>query len=296
MNRILKLGKQADISDADRYFPELISISMRSIASMIWGPVDSTNKLNRRGFSVYGTPSHGGAVVNGYYLTKAEVAYMANCGITPTMVNVWIAPSGKVISGANHEFSNRPRGIRTPYGSVKKQVPVFVFEEDCDLDVLLAATGTTACWWKESKLDRYEVSLVESLSMWHGKGFVINHADWVNTMSRPLVVVDKDANPRLYITVNPGQSVADALAAGWSPEKPVVRGENESDPDLSAEFEALPPEVQQVIEGFEDFDETYEHCRELDRRLNVIGWCCEWYLDAVPYGFKPLANDESKES
>jgi hypothetical protein len=69
-----------------------------------------------------------------------------------------------------------------------------------------------------------------------------------------------------------------------------------SDPKLSAEFEALPPEVQAVIESFQEWDGTYDECEELRRRLAAVGWTCDYDLGAQPIDFKPItANETTKE-
>lgn len=56
--------------------------------------------------------------------------------------------------------------------------------------------------------------------------------------------------------------------------------------DLFEEPTLLPQEVQDVIMKFEEG--TYEDCAKLVEGLNAVGYTCEYYLDASPFGLRKV--------
>jgi hypothetical protein len=61
----------------------------------------------------------------------------------------------------------------------------------------------------------------------------------------------------------------------------------ENEIDLFENPVSLPQEVQNVLEDFSDI-EDYEGCQELIEALELIGYTCEYGLDAVPYGLRKI--------
>ena len=56
--------------------------------------------------------------------------------------------------------------------------------------------------------------------------------------------------------------------------------------DMFKHYMLLPDEVNEVVLDYSDEDSTYETCDALVTALNEVGWTCEYYLDASPYGLK----------
>lgn len=53
-------------------------------------------------------------------------------------------------------------------------------------------------------------------------------------------------------------------------------------------YEELPIEVQAVLDKFSECENDYENCGNLVDELETIGWTCDFYLDAEPYGLRPI--------
>ena len=53
-------------------------------------------------------------------------------------------------------------------------------------------------------------------------------------------------------------------------------------------YEELPIEVQAVLDKFSECENDYENCGNLVDELENIGWTCDFYLDAEPYGLRPV--------
>lgn len=62
--------------------------------------------------------------------------------------------------------------------------------------------------------------------------------------------------------------------------------------DLFQMPEHIPAEVQAVLDIHNQEDNTYENCGQLVKDLNIIGYTCEYYLDAEPYGLRALTPAE----
>ena len=58
--------------------------------------------------------------------------------------------------------------------------------------------------------------------------------------------------------------------------------------DMFEHYNELPIEVQAVLDKYSEFDNTYEECANLVADLESVGWTCDYYLDAEPYGLRPI--------
>jgi hypothetical protein len=59
--------------------------------------------------------------------------------------------------------------------------------------------------------------------------------------------------------------------------------------DLFETPELIPQDVQAILETFnEDTPNTYEELNRLTNELEVIGYTFDYYLDAEPYGLRPV--------
>lgn len=56
--------------------------------------------------------------------------------------------------------------------------------------------------------------------------------------------------------------------------------------DLFEQVETLPQEVQDVLKKYENGDFTYEDCANLVTELEVVGYTCDYGLDAVPFNLR----------
>lgn len=64
--------------------------------------------------------------------------------------------------------------------------------------------------------------------------------------------------------------------------------------DMFEYYNELPIEVQLILDKFSPFENTYENCGNLVDELESVGWTCDYYLDAEPYGLR-LIDVELKE-
>jgi len=58
--------------------------------------------------------------------------------------------------------------------------------------------------------------------------------------------------------------------------------------DLFEHYETLPANVKKALYFIQGMDNTYENCRELKEKLNLIGYTCDYGLDAEPYELRKL--------
>jgi hypothetical protein len=59
--------------------------------------------------------------------------------------------------------------------------------------------------------------------------------------------------------------------------------------DLFETPELIPQDVQAILETFnEDTPNTYEELNRLTNELEIIGYTFDYYLDADPYGLRPV--------
>jgi hypothetical protein len=50
----------------------------------------------------------------------------------------------------------------------------------------------------------------------------------------------------------------------------------------------LPIDVRYCLYAFEQKENDYDSCSELEYELNSVGWIIDYGLDAVPYGLRPM--------
>ncbi len=58
--------------------------------------------------------------------------------------------------------------------------------------------------------------------------------------------------------------------------------------DMFEYYDELPIEVQLILDKFSESENDYENCANLVEELEMVGWTCDYYLDAEPYGLRPL--------
>jgi len=65
--------------------------------------------------------------------------------------------------------------------------------------------------------------------------------------------------------------------------------------DLFETPELIPSDVQEILESFdEDTPNTYQELNRLVDELSKVGYTFDYYLDAEPYGLRPI-NMELEE-
>jgi hypothetical protein len=64
--------------------------------------------------------------------------------------------------------------------------------------------------------------------------------------------------------------------------------------DLFETPELIPNEVEAILIKYYELDNTYENCANLVDELETIGWTCDYYLDAEPYGLRPMSVELEK--
>lgn len=68
----------------------------------------------------------------------------------------------------------------------------------------------------------------------------------------------------------------------------------ENERDLFENYDELPQEVKNILEQFlvretEGID-GYENCEQLVKELNLIGYTCDYYLQAEPFNLRKILN------
>jgi len=58
--------------------------------------------------------------------------------------------------------------------------------------------------------------------------------------------------------------------------------------DLFENIETLPKEVESVLNKHAECENDYESCANLVKELNAVGYTCEYYLDAEPFGLRKM--------
>ncbi len=62
--------------------------------------------------------------------------------------------------------------------------------------------------------------------------------------------------------------------------------------DLFETPELIPDEVQAVLETFNEYcDNTYLELERLLRNIEPLGYTFDYYLDAEPYGLRPIGME-----
>jgi len=58
--------------------------------------------------------------------------------------------------------------------------------------------------------------------------------------------------------------------------------------DLFEQYETLPKEVGAVLDKYSEMENDYEACFGLVQELEGVGYFCEYYLDAQPFGLRKI--------
>lgn len=58
--------------------------------------------------------------------------------------------------------------------------------------------------------------------------------------------------------------------------------------DLFEVIETLPSEVQEIIQRYQDLDNTYGDCEYLLGELELVGYTFEYGLDGIPYNLQKI--------
>lgn len=56
------------------------------------------------------------------------------------------------------------------------------------------------------------------------------------------------------------------------------------------EWDALPQQIKSIVGTFNEDEDAYKECRKLNKRLELVGWTCDYYLDGVPFDIKPITK------
>ena len=59
-------------------------------------------------------------------------------------------------------------------------------------------------------------------------------------------------------------------------------------------FDKLPIKVRNVLNNYLWCEFDYENCANLVDDLNKVGYTCEYYLNAEPFGLRRLTKEEKK--
>lgn len=65
--------------------------------------------------------------------------------------------------------------------------------------------------------------------------------------------------------------------------------------DYLQHIQLVPPQVREVLDRYQDKDETYPNCKQLEQELNQIGWTINWGLEAEPFNLRPMPFGESRK-
>lgn len=60
--------------------------------------------------------------------------------------------------------------------------------------------------------------------------------------------------------------------------------------DYFEHLDKCPDQVRSVLSKYSELDETYENCANLVAELELIGWTCDYYLDAVVFDLRPIGE------
>lgn len=177
----------------ERFYGERIRLNLRSYASMLWGNVCKQYATSRTGMSFYSCEGHGGILVNGYDLSKEEGEALVELGAHLYHIGANVR-DGRILSTdalAHFYRGNRRLSYKTTRTHL---VPVFVFEEDCDVHQLFFVTGAypkhikDVMAWKE-----FYCKNVQSLAYWNGENFSKAYPRLVNNTGSDLKYVRRGA-------------------------------------------------------------------------------------------------------
>lgn len=66
--------------------------------------------------------------------------------------------------------------------------------------------------------------------------------------------------------------------------------------DLFETPELIPIEVKAVLDTFNEDADSYQELSRLVSELEPLGYTFDYYLDAVPYGLRPIGMELNEES
>lgn len=58
--------------------------------------------------------------------------------------------------------------------------------------------------------------------------------------------------------------------------------------DLFEILKLIPPNVQTILDTFNEDEDKYKECSKIEKELNAIGYGYEWGLDGEPYNLHKL--------
>jgi hypothetical protein len=143
-------------------------IPARHIAKLSWGEVNESYRTNRRGAYYYSCSGHGGYVVDSRCLTPKERAKIDKY-TQPYPLRILVqhrdGSGGDVVIGVDcREFiscgtkaSFRGKAYRyyPSLGAIEwQELPVYIFEEDCDWAVLEKFTDIRSEGWGKDEVER----------------------------------------------------------------------------------------------------------------------------------------------
>lgn len=117
----------------------LTSSQARNLAAKLWGDVNSSYRVNRKGVYYFSCAGHGGYVVDPRALSPKEFEALKEVAF-PGSANCWIWTwteewSGKTKSRMRDDipspFGRRPSSVRVGSNAIKDEINVLFFEEDC---------------------------------------------------------------------------------------------------------------------------------------------------------------------
>jgi len=145
-------------------------IPARHIAKLSWGDVNTSYRTNRHGAYYYSCSGHGGYVVDSRCLTKRERARIDKY-TRPLPIRILVQHrdgQGDVVIGVDcREFiscgtkaSFRGKSYRycPSLGPVEwQELPVYLFEEDCDWAILEKFTNIRSDGWGKDEAERKRI-------------------------------------------------------------------------------------------------------------------------------------------
>ena len=142
----------------------------RYLAESLWGPYGTTAyRTNRRGAFYFSCSGHGGYVIDDRALTDDERKKLTGAGFS--LEKCWGVRNinGDIVT-VRHPYSEvqHPRKITYTMGReyVDRDIPVWVFEEDCDWAAVQVYTGIRSAGFSLPDGELTELAL-GSLSRWH---------------------------------------------------------------------------------------------------------------------------------
>lgn len=142
----------------------------RYIAESLWGPRGTTAyRTNRRGAFYFSCSGHGGYVIDDRTLTDQERAALLHAGFTPDSCWGVRNKDGDILKVRHPHSQVNHRSITYQLGSGEysdHNIPVWIFEEDCDWAAVQAFTAIRSEGFSLSE-DELTKLARESLGRWN---------------------------------------------------------------------------------------------------------------------------------